>query len=229
MTVKEWYSASELAGLPGMPGTVQGTLKRAKTKKFTSRHAIGRKGSDFAFSDLPDETKDHLRPVTRRDPREVMSAEAVSGPATGTDGRPMAIKDWYSAAELAGGHGLPGLAATKSGVIRQARREGWTFRPRKGRGGGREYLIASLPQPAQAHLRGIADREQCKEAGQPIKSINTQYLRFQASVLSRMVEQSIHPIGTHYLPLTRVNNLLPIVDNLLLLLMDLKQQLRSGK
>lgn len=60
-----------------------------------------------------------------------------------------AIDHWYSAAELAG---LPGLPGTHSGVIRVAKREGWTNRQRDGRGGGSEYAFANLPSPAQAAL-----------------------------------------------------------------------------
>lgn len=55
----------------------------------------------------------------------------------------------FSAAELAG---LPGLPGTERGVRKQADREGWTYRPRAGRGGGREYPIATLPTEARQAL-----------------------------------------------------------------------------
>ncbi len=50
--------------------------------------------------------------------------------------------EWFSARELAGLSGLPG---TVQGVISRAKKEAWTSRPRKGRGGGQEYHISSLP------------------------------------------------------------------------------------
>lgn len=59
------------------------------------------------------------------------------------------VKEWFSAAEIAG---LPGLPETKSGVLFKIERERWTGRKRQGRGGGREYHITSLPPATQAHL-----------------------------------------------------------------------------
>jgi putative transposase len=56
---------------------------------------------------------------------------------------------WFAAADLAG---LPGLPATKQGVIHRAARESWPSRPRQGRGGGREYPIEALPQAARDAL-----------------------------------------------------------------------------
>ena len=38
---------------------------------------------------------------------------------------------------------------TKAGLIAKAKREGWPWRPRKGRGGGREYPLSALPEDAQ--------------------------------------------------------------------------------
>lgn len=69
-------------------------------------------------------------------------------------------REWFTAAELAG-FGLPGVAATKSGIIRAADGLGWTdpeaegrtWRRRQGRGGGIEYRITCLPMAAQAKLR----------------------------------------------------------------------------
>lgn len=56
----------------------------------------------------------------------------------------MAGKDrlWFSAAEIAAA-GLPGVPGTKQNVIARAKREGWKSRPRRGRGGGREYYLPS--------------------------------------------------------------------------------------
>lgn len=56
-----------------------------------------------------------------------------------------------SAAQLAS-LSLPGLPATKRGVQFLADREGWTWEPRPGRGGGRLYSIDCLPEQARSAL-----------------------------------------------------------------------------
>ncbi len=55
----------------------------------------------------------------------------------------------YTAGKLAG---KPGMPATRSGVIRLAKREGWDYQQRPGRGGGREYALSSLPVTTQIAL-----------------------------------------------------------------------------
>lgn len=64
------------------------------------------------------------------------------------------MRSWYTASDLAE---LPGMGASPRAVSRQAAREGWTSRKRKGRGGGREYSLASLPVEAQEALISIAE------------------------------------------------------------------------
>lgn len=54
----------------------------------------------------------------------------------------MTMKQWYSATDLAGRSGLP---VTRQGVIFRAKREDWPSRPRKGKGGGREYRVVCVP------------------------------------------------------------------------------------
>ncbi|SBW13052.1 transposase [uncultured Alphaproteobacteria bacterium] len=60
-------------------------------------------------------------------------------------------KEWYTAAELAEMN-LPGLASTRRNISENAKRSGWKSRPRKGRGGGVEYHLSSLPATVQAKL-----------------------------------------------------------------------------
>lgn len=59
------------------------------------------------------------------------------------------MKIWWTESELAG---LPGLPTTRRGVGKVARKQGWQSRGRAGRGGGREYHVASLPPTARHHL-----------------------------------------------------------------------------
>ncbi|HJW81990.1 MAG TPA: transposase domain-containing protein [Acidiferrobacterales bacterium] len=59
------------------------------------------------------------------------------------------LKEWFSAAELAG---LPGMPGTERAIQISAKKNGWQSRPRAGRGGGREYHISALPPNTQAAL-----------------------------------------------------------------------------
>lgn len=53
------------------------------------------------------------------------------------------MNEWNTAADLVG---LPGMPSTTRAVQLRAKREGWRSRKRKGRGGGNEYHISSLPE-----------------------------------------------------------------------------------
>ena len=65
----------------------------------------------------------------------------------------MAVKDAYSTKELAA---LLGLVI--SSVTRKAVSEGWQSRPRPGRGGGNEWLVASMPECTQVAIRTAEER-----------------------------------------------------------------------
>jgi transposase InsO family protein len=59
--MKQWFSASELAGLPGLPGTIQGVNKAAKREGWNSRKRQARGGGfEYSADSLPPETKQHL-------------------------------------------------------------------------------------------------------------------------------------------------------------------------
>jgi putative transposase len=60
------------------------------------------------------------------------------------------MKTHYTAKEL---ENLPGLQMTERAIRDLADREGWETRKRAGRGGGREYALASLPPETQLHLK----------------------------------------------------------------------------
>lgn len=60
------------------------------------------------------------------------------------------MRDWYTLKFLVG---KPGLPKTNRGVQYKAQRENWHCRPRKGKGGGNEYHISSLPPETQEALR----------------------------------------------------------------------------
>jgi len=60
------------------------------------------------------------------------------------------MKEWFSASELVG---MPGLPNTPQNVKCRAKRECWKKQKRKGRGGGWEYHLSSLPKETEQHLR----------------------------------------------------------------------------
>lgn len=52
-----WYSARELAGLPGMPGTERAIQIRAKRERWEGQGRLGSKAVEYRFSALPAETQ----------------------------------------------------------------------------------------------------------------------------------------------------------------------------
>lgn len=60
-------------------------------------------------------------------------------------------REWFSAAELEA-LALPSMPGTRRGIALAAESQGWQARPRRGRGGGVEYHIGSLPMAARAKL-----------------------------------------------------------------------------
>ncbi|MDD9911628.1 MAG: DDE-type integrase/transposase/recombinase [Alphaproteobacteria bacterium] len=65
---------------------------------------------------------------------------------------------WFLASEIAG---FPDLPETPQGITRKASRENWLSRPRKGRGGGKEFHISNLPEAAQ---KVLLDKDKPAEA-----------------------------------------------------------------
>jgi len=65
------------------------------------------------------------------------------------------------------------LALVKTSVLRLAKREGWQSRPRKGRGGGKEWLVASMPQETQIAIR-IAEARLASEQEKALAPVKVQ-------------------------------------------------------
>lgn len=56
--MRKWFTAQELAGLPGLPGTVQGVNQRAKREGWEAQLRMGRGGGqEYSFAVLPSETQ----------------------------------------------------------------------------------------------------------------------------------------------------------------------------
>lgn len=73
------------------------------------------------------------------------------------------IRKWFAVKDLAG---LPGMPNAIKNIIAKAKRESWKSRPRKGRGGGREYHISSLPLETRLEL----DKNEITEAIKDVES-----------------------------------------------------------
>ncbi len=63
----------------------------------------------------------------------------------------IAAQAYYTAQELAD-LSLPGMPTTKRRINEKANRENWEFQKREGRGGGREYPLAALPQAVRIFI-----------------------------------------------------------------------------
>ena len=67
MSVKTHYTAKELAGLPGMPGTEQNVKAKAKRDSWISQPRAGRGGGrEYAITALPSETRKALATLNTR-------------------------------------------------------------------------------------------------------------------------------------------------------------------
>jgi putative transposase len=60
MALKEWFTAQELAGLPGMPGTERRVRSALKKNLAVTRNKTRGKGLEFALKSLPAATQQHL-------------------------------------------------------------------------------------------------------------------------------------------------------------------------
>lgn len=57
---KGWYSAQELAGLPGMPSTSSAVIRAAKKNLWPSRTKVRGKGVEYDVRALPGTTRNHI-------------------------------------------------------------------------------------------------------------------------------------------------------------------------
>ncbi|MBF0187025.1 MAG: transposase, partial [Magnetococcales bacterium] len=93
-------------------------------------------------------------------------------------------KQWFTAADLAG---LPGVPGTARNVTSKAKREGWLFQMRKGRGGGREYALTTLPPETRQAILKQQVKEQALVESPPITTPLEQQTVFQLKDWQRTV------------------------------------------
>lgn len=78
---KGWYSAQELAGLPGMPGTDSAVMRAAKKNLWTSRRKLRGKGIEYALTSLPEATQKHILGLVMN---QAAAAPTLPAPAANT-------------------------------------------------------------------------------------------------------------------------------------------------
>lgn len=89
-----WYSAQELAGLPGMPANERGIRKLGEKNLLASRSKVRGKGVEYALASLPAETQAHLIKMEISQAAGVTAITPASPCATATN----AVAPFYSVA-----------------------------------------------------------------------------------------------------------------------------------
>ena len=73
-----WYTAQQLAGLPGMPGTERGVRWIAEKNFFANRSKERGKGREYAYDSLPFETRRHIDGLRRAHVMAMQAADAAA-------------------------------------------------------------------------------------------------------------------------------------------------------
>ena len=66
--MRNWFTAQELAGLPGLPSTVRAIQLKAQRDRWEGQRRLGSKAIEYAFAVLPPETQAALLAAQVNDP-----------------------------------------------------------------------------------------------------------------------------------------------------------------
>ena len=99
------------------------------------------------------------------------------------------MKDWFTAEELAG---QPQVPTTSRRVRELAKRKGWQLRNRKGRGGGNEYHLSSLPAETQAALLKKQAAPQVKRSPKSSQTVDTESLWMRYDRAPESMKEQAH-------------------------------------
>lgn len=77
-TVQNWFTAKELAGLAGMPGTERGVKKFADREGWEGQRRLGSKALEYHFAVLPAETQDAILLKRADDTSGVCDGELIT-------------------------------------------------------------------------------------------------------------------------------------------------------
>lgn len=94
---KGWYSAQELAGLLGMPGTCRGIRKTAQKNLWTIRRKVRGKGVEYSINSLPEATRNYILGLAIMSPAEAAQDSIDDGsnfPAVPEPGDVVKIYGW---------------------------------------------------------------------------------------------------------------------------------------
>jgi putative transposase len=77
-SMRNWYTAQELAGLPGLPGTERAIQLRAKREQWQGQQRLGSKAMEYAFAVLPSATQAALlQAAVKAEPAEANAVVAA--------------------------------------------------------------------------------------------------------------------------------------------------------
>jgi putative transposase len=79
--MKEWFTPTELAGLVGMPSTVQGVRYRGKVEQYCARKCADGKGNEYHINSLPQDTRIYLAKQAAATIADQVSDHASAGRA----------------------------------------------------------------------------------------------------------------------------------------------------
>ena len=82
---KGWFSAQELAGLPGMPSTYSAVIRAAKKNLWANRTKVRGKGLEYSLTALPKQTQKHILGLVMN---QTVEAPAPSLPAPAANAAP---------------------------------------------------------------------------------------------------------------------------------------------
>lgn len=99
------------------------------------------------------------------------------------------MKDWFTAEELAG---QPHVPTTSRRVRELAKRKEWQLRNRKGRGGGNEYHLSSLPPETQAALLKKQAAPQVKRSPKSSQTVDTESLWMRYDRVPESMREQAH-------------------------------------
>lgn len=132
-------------------------------------------------------------------------------------------REWFTAAELAGLHGVPG---TQQNVKSKAKREHWNSRKRQAKGGGLEYHISSLPAETQAKLLAKQKPAQAAEKQEPSlftydheqlwkdAALQTQKRRDIGEYRAELLNQCLHLVQTMQCTFQRASKIVADIENI---------------
>lgn len=147
---KEWFTAAELAGLPGMPGTERGVRKAADRESWQSRKRERGKGLEYHLTSLPPDTQKHLRH---------QQAIAACNAATAAE---LAADPYLAAGRALGRTEAERVEAERNARLKAKEAGLKAFaglpadHPRKRRALAREWVLRRWADFAQAHGVGTA-------------------------------------------------------------------------